>query len=189
MAPGTGAAAAICAAIRSNSFCRRVTVLLIGVKLIIRERPVRFILLWICVGAGGHRLPVPLRLGRRAGVAHDRAQSGLPVSVHAHAAGERRTGSAARQRDPLVFGTLERAAAASKYDDADRKLSASIQDYWTNVAKTGDPNGGVLPRWPKFDPVARAYLDFTGSGAVSKAGLRREICDLYTERRKSQMTY
>jgi para-nitrobenzyl esterase len=29
----------------------------------------------------------------------------------------------------------------------DRALSATMQGYWVNFAKTGDPNGPGLPRW------------------------------------------
>jgi para-nitrobenzyl esterase len=81
---------------------------------------------------------------------------------------------------PFVFGTL----TAARYNATDREVSAAVQEYWTNFAKTGNPNGGKLPRWPQFDPTTRAYLDFTDSGPVAKAGLRRPVCDLFTEKLK-----
>jgi len=33
----------------------------------------------------------------------------------------------------------------------DRKMSEVIQSYWTNFAKTGDPNGGDLPKWATYN--------------------------------------
>ena len=77
---------------------------------------------------------------------------------------------------PYVFGTLN-----PRYTDVDRKISSTLQQYWTNFAKTGNPNGAGLPQWPKFDTIARGYIEFTGDGPVTGEGLRRPFCDLYVE--------
>jgi para-nitrobenzyl esterase len=49
-----------------------------------------------------------------------------------------------------VFGTLDTRPGAV-WRPEDRKLSEEMMDYWTNFAKTGDPNGPGLPEWPRFD--------------------------------------
>jgi len=45
------------------------------------------------------------------------------------------------------FGNLPADATA-----ADRAAAIQLGDYWTNFAKTGDPNGGALPAWARLDP-------------------------------------
>ncbi|MEO8096228.1 MAG: carboxylesterase family protein [Acidobacteriota bacterium] len=99
-------------------------------------------------------------------------------------AGREAQGAAHGSEVPYVFGTLAaagRAANAPKYDATDAAVSNYMQQYWTNFAKTGDPNGGSLPKWPKFDPSARAYMDLTAGGPVAREGLRRAACDLFAE--------
>jgi para-nitrobenzyl esterase len=49
-----------------------------------------------------------------------------------------------------VFGTLDTRPGA-EWRPEDRKLSEEVMGYWTNFAKTGDPNGQGLPPWPKYD--------------------------------------
>lgn len=90
---------------------------------------------------------------------------------------------------PYVFGTLAIAPPPTSYNAMDKQISEQMEEYWTNFAKTGDPNGPNLPKWPKFHPAARAYLEFTNSGPVAKEGLRRNICDLYMEKLKRQMEH
>lgn len=75
-----------------------------------------------------------------------------------------------------VFGALRAEAGA-----VDRDISAAMEQYWTNFAKTGNPNGAGLPQWPAFDATARGYLEFTDSGPVAREGLRRPYCELYIE--------
>ena len=37
-----------------------------------------------------------------------------------------------------------------KWTEEDQALSKRMQEYWTNFAKTGDPNGSDLPKWPTY---------------------------------------
>ncbi len=100
--------------------------------------------------------------------------------------GQEARGAAHASEIPFVFGTLSVWQRMRNYNDSDQEYAAIMQQYWTNFAKTGDPNGGALVKWPKFDPKQRAYLDFTDAGPVAKEGLRRAVCDLFMENQKRQ---
>ena len=52
---------------------------------------------------------------------------------------------------PYVFDTLH--TLNRPWTQADYRVSALLQAYWVNFIKTGDPNGGALPRWTAYDPA------------------------------------
>ncbi len=66
---------------------------------------------------------------------------------------------------PYVFGSFDPPAS---YTAEDKALSANLVSYWSNFAKTGNPNGPGLAPWPAFDPSTGAWMRF---GATSQAGV------------------
>lgn len=50
---------------------------------------------------------------------------------------------------PYVFGTLDLLQGFA-WRPEDRQISDDMQRYWTNFARTGNPNKGDLPSWPAY---------------------------------------
>jgi len=98
--------------------------------------------------------------------------------------GKEATGAPHASEIPFVFGTLAVWQKMRNYDESDQQYAPIMQSYWSNFAKTGDPNGTGLVKWPKFDATARGYVDFTDGGPMAKEGLRRQACDVYMENQK-----
>jgi para-nitrobenzyl esterase len=64
---------------------------------------------------------------------------------------------------PFVFDTV--AAKYGKDLTADDEATAKAANaYWASFAKTGDPNGGGLPHWPRYEPSTDGIMDFTLDG-------------------------
>jgi para-nitrobenzyl esterase len=53
-----------------------------------------------------------------------------------------------------------------EWTDADHALANTMAAYWTNFARTGDPNGGGLPVWPNFTATTARLLHFEGTPTV-----------------------
>jgi para-nitrobenzyl esterase len=67
-------------------------------------------------------------------------------------------------------------------DDASRRQSDIIQQYWTNFAKAGDPNGSGLPAWPKYDVATKASIELATDGPVVRKASRAVACSPYIEK-------
>ncbi len=89
---------------------------------------------------------------------------------------------------PYVFGFYPtHGNIGGTFTDADFKLADLIETYWTNFAKTGNPNAAAVPPWPQFDKT-QTYIQFTQAGEVKKSeALRGRQCNLYRELLKEHM--
>jgi para-nitrobenzyl esterase len=84
---------------------------------------------------------------------------------------------------PYVFGYFPKwGNIAGSFGQLDYKLADLMETYWTNFAKTGDPDSANLPAWPAFDGSQR-YMEFMedGSAAASAKPLRGPQCSLLHE--------
>jgi para-nitrobenzyl esterase len=90
---------------------------------------------------------------------------------------------------PYVFGALHRAAWSwLTFAKLDEGLADAIRGYWTNFAKTGDPNGGGLPQWRPYTPAADWYMEFGNDGrAHPRQGGRPTFCSLDIPKLKARL--
>ena len=90
---------------------------------------------------------------------------------------------------PYIFGTFQaRTFSWLPFTATDHNLSATMQMYWTNFAKSGDPNGPGLPRWGAWNTDEEPFLTFTESGeAVPQQHFSPEYCHLSPDRLKGQL--
>lgn len=74
-------------------------------------------------------------------------------------------GSPHGQDVDYVFGSMRRPT----YTESDKRLSDLMINYWTNFAKTGDPNGEGLPLWGEFteDNHCAMYLNGEKPGTIA----------------------
>ena len=91
---------------------------------------------------------------------------------------------------PYVFGTLRDPSWNwLPFEPVDSRLSEIMQSYWTNFAKTGNPNASDLPGWLAFDSREQSAMQFGKSGAVKlRARSQPVYCDVDAGHLRQRMT-
>lgn len=86
---------------------------------------------------------------------------------------------------PYVFGTLDARWGNPAITATDQSVSRMMHSYWVNFAKTGNPNGKGLPRWPsrraRQDQIFQVDLDGTGKSASDPRKARLDVTEKATE--------
>ncbi|MBR10459.1 MAG: carboxylesterase [Rickettsiales bacterium] len=63
--------------------------------------------------------------------------------------------------------------------DVDKQVASLMNTYWVNFAKTGNPNGKDLPKWPKYNLKTNEILEIQLDGiSVGKPDPRKSRLDV-----------
>ncbi len=75
---------------------------------------------------------------------------------------------------PLVFDNTAQPNARTGDGVAARRLAGTMADAFIRLARTGDPNGAGLPRWPRYDLADRGTMIFDRHVHVANDPRREE---------------
>jgi carboxylesterase type B len=104
--------------------------------------------------------------------------------------GQKTLGSFHSLELPYVFGAFRQPSWNwLPFEALDFRMGETMQGYWTNFAKTGNPNGASLPNWPAFDGASQSAMEFTQEGnASARAHSRPTFCDLDVSSLKKRLS-
>ena len=99
-----------------------------------------------------------------------------PDNPSLHLPNGSRSGGAYHSGDlAFVFGNTHRVGL--DWHEDDHKLSQYMVKYWTNFARTGNPNGSDLPVWQKFNTDTYATQRLTKT-PINVDGIRQSKIDI-----------
>lgn len=79
---------------------------------------------------------------------------------------------------PYTFN-IPAALVGDRVTDADKTMGELASACWIAFGKTGNPNGGGRPEWPRHDPSIDRMIDFTNEGVVVGPDPLKERLDLW----------
>ena len=89
---------------------------------------------------------------------------------------------------PYVFDTVK-AKYGTALSDEDAQIAKQANSYWGNFAKTGNPNGPGLPKWPRYERSSDVLMNFTLHGVKAEIDPRKqqlELTEKAAERHRTQ---
>jgi para-nitrobenzyl esterase len=79
---------------------------------------------------------------------------------------------------PYTFDIPD-ALVGDKVTIADKAMAALASAYWVSFAKTGDPNGGGRPPWPRHEAAVDRVMTFTDAGVSARPDPLKNRLDLW----------